>query len=258
MVDVFISYKREEQARVARLAGALEALKLDVWYDVALSAGGVWAQEIDQHARAAKAMIVCWSPGAAESQWVMHEARIGNERRVLLPVTIVESAPPPEYEHVHAPDLTTWSGEWAHPGLMSLLGSLEGLTGRSDLRKIAEMRGGGERPQTVAHVRRLLVARARRRKRPVSYEAVLKVIQTKDNALQQQALWGVLDAIADQNRALREPPLFALVVNHASRRPGRGYFQKHAFLDSLDTDLGDKLHTEHLRQVYAHEWPRDG
>ena len=61
VADIFLSYKREEQARVAELAGILEDLKLSVWYDVGLSSGDQWAQEIEQQALLAKALVVCWS-----------------------------------------------------------------------------------------------------------------------------------------------------------------------------------------------------
>jgi hypothetical protein len=38
MVDVFISYKREERARCERIHEKLKALDLDVWFDVRLMA----------------------------------------------------------------------------------------------------------------------------------------------------------------------------------------------------------------------------
>jgi len=47
MVDVFISYKREERARCERIHEKLKALDLDVWFDVRLTAGKSFDREIE-------------------------------------------------------------------------------------------------------------------------------------------------------------------------------------------------------------------
>jgi len=46
MSDVFVSYKREDEVRVAPLVHALEAAGLDVWWDRGLPGGESWRANI--------------------------------------------------------------------------------------------------------------------------------------------------------------------------------------------------------------------
>jgi TIR domain len=46
MTDVFVSYKREDEARVARLVAALERSDLQVWWDRSLPGGESWRAQI--------------------------------------------------------------------------------------------------------------------------------------------------------------------------------------------------------------------
>ena len=39
MADVFISYKREKREDVVRIAEALRAIELDIWFDARLQSG---------------------------------------------------------------------------------------------------------------------------------------------------------------------------------------------------------------------------
>ncbi len=84
MVDVFISYKREERARAKPIAKKLEALGLDVWFDARIPSGTPFDREIERALQNAKAVLVLWSPGSVESDWVRNEATIGKERGVLV------------------------------------------------------------------------------------------------------------------------------------------------------------------------------
>jgi len=82
-VDVFLSYKRDERALVERIAVHLRALGLTVWFDAKISAGDTFNVEIDREARAAKVILVCWSPSARQSEWVNAEALIGFTQKKL-------------------------------------------------------------------------------------------------------------------------------------------------------------------------------
>lgn len=64
-----------------------------------------------------------------------------------------------------------------------------------------------------------------------------------------RTLFGTLDAIAEQCRLRREPPLHGLVRNDDGL-PGKGYFEKHCFL-RFDPDTDNEL----AEQVY--ETPMD-
>lgn len=92
MADVFLSYKRDERAAIETIASRLRELGLTVWFDASMSAGETFNAEIDREARAAKAILVCWSPAARQSEWVNAEA---SSRRSLRRVTFLAPMPSP-------------------------------------------------------------------------------------------------------------------------------------------------------------------
>jgi hypothetical protein len=67
LVDVFVSYKQEEREAVQIIASSLADLKLDVWFDTKLRAGGSFDEEIATALQAAKAVPVCWTHAAIQS-----------------------------------------------------------------------------------------------------------------------------------------------------------------------------------------------
>jgi TIR domain len=104
--DVFISYKREERSEVVDIAKRLEALKLKVWFDAELRSGTSFDAEIDRQVRRAKCVLVCWSPGATESDWVRSEATVGRQRNVLAAAILKPCELPTPFNLVHAEDLS--------------------------------------------------------------------------------------------------------------------------------------------------------
>ena len=83
MTEVFISYARSTDAGADRVEEALKALGYQVWRDDQLPAHRAFTDVIDEHLRAAKAVLVLWSKDAAASQWVRAEAdvaRLGRQR----------------------------------------------------------------------------------------------------------------------------------------------------------------------------------
>lgn len=48
MAKIFLSYAREDQARAARAADALEGAGHEVWWDREIGAGSSFSAEIDQ------------------------------------------------------------------------------------------------------------------------------------------------------------------------------------------------------------------
>ena len=124
MADVFISYKREEREDVVRIADALRALKLDVWFDARLTSGESFNQEIDREARSAGCILVCWSPGAIASDWVQAESLIGfNDRKLAACQVAGDHAlqVPAPFNSIHANDLRGWDGAGDHAGWQAVL-----------------------------------------------------------------------------------------------------------------------------------------
>jgi hypothetical protein len=129
--DVFISYKRDERAEVLAIAKRLEALKLRVWFDAEMKSGTTFDAEIDRQIRAAKAVLVCWSPGAVASDWVRGEATIGRQRGVLAAAMLKPCDLPAPFNLVHADNLTGGIGprnpEWLRS--VERIGMLAGRPG---------------------------------------------------------------------------------------------------------------------------------
>ncbi len=258
MTDVFISYKREDHVRVDRLASLLKEFHLSVWHDAALGAGEKWHERIMGVAEKAKCIVVCWTDEAAQSRWVRNEVEVGLRRDVLVPAVWAPCDPPAHLAHLHMANMTDWAGGNDHKGLLQLAEGMERLVGHKLAAKLKE-RAGGENPEVVARLRALLVRTARKGGEPISYRKAFGTVASawaRGTKTSFEALYGALDAIADQNRARREPPLFALVVSKEGV-PGRGYFQKHCFLEGADSDEARTLHAAHLKRVYEYAWPND-
>ena len=65
--DIFISYSREDREVVRRFAQALTEERFRVWWDGALHSGETFDEVIEERLRAAKAVVVLWSPRAVKS-----------------------------------------------------------------------------------------------------------------------------------------------------------------------------------------------
>jgi len=110
MSDIFISYKREEQAIARKLANALESEGWRVWWDPKLRAGERFNDVIEKALNEATCVIVLWSKHSVESQYVKHEANYALKRNKLVPVMIEEVELPFRFEDLHTPSLFEWDG----------------------------------------------------------------------------------------------------------------------------------------------------
>ena len=264
MADVFVSYKREDRRLIELMSQALNDLGLSVWFDYSIEVGEDWAKRIQAELDTAKAIIVCWTPEACQSDWVRHEASVAAQRGVIVPLMLRTCSPPAIYAKYQTADLTDWGGSPTDKRFLGLLSRLEALTKKKGLAKEGLQRAGGREGELIAVLRAMLVARARSGAKPFSYveaeEELRRVAAEQDidmSGFAQPSLWGALDEIADQNRRNREPPLSVLVISDELGMPGRGYFQKHAFLDGKHDTLEFRVFRRHLARVRKHTWDRD-
>lgn len=144
MADIFVSYKREEREEVERLVLALKGLGLDVWFDASLSAGEAFSDEINREVRAAKAVLVCWSPAAASSSWVKAEAQVGFTKQNLISTYISGPdgfEPPVPYNNLHMQDMRAWAARPSarDTSFLSVLRSVGRLAGRVDIAEWAAL-----------------------------------------------------------------------------------------------------------------------
>lgn len=135
--DVFISYRRDQRETVLLIADKLRELGLTIWFDASLEAGSSFDEEINREVRAAKVVLVCWSPEAVQSRWVRAEASIGLERDVLVAAMLRPAQLMPPYNLVHAANLEGWTGAQDSPHWGQILSAIGRLVGRPELPDIA-------------------------------------------------------------------------------------------------------------------------
>ncbi len=110
MYEIFISYKREDETRVAQLALALQDAGHSVWWDRHLAAGESWHAQIRAALDAAKCVIVVWTqesvgPGG---DFVRDEAMQAKRRGILIPVMLDKVDPPLGFGEIQSIDLSHW------------------------------------------------------------------------------------------------------------------------------------------------------
>ncbi|MFZ4120957.1 MAG: toll/interleukin-1 receptor domain-containing protein [Caulobacterales bacterium] len=118
MADVFISYKREELARAAQVARALEDEGYSTFYDVGdggIHAGETWDKRLERELNSAKCCVVLWSSASTHSDNVRSEARRAKARGVLVPAFIEACEAPIGLDTVQSADLKAWRGSRTDP-----------------------------------------------------------------------------------------------------------------------------------------------
>lgn len=105
MADVFLSYAREDEARVGALVRLLEAQRLSVFWDRQIPPGQTWRESIGRALADARCVVVAWSAHSIASDFVAEEADDARRRGVLVPVLIDPVLPPLGFRSVQAADL---------------------------------------------------------------------------------------------------------------------------------------------------------
>jgi hypothetical protein len=126
MVDVMISYAREDQEIARLLAHRLGAEGFDVWWDPEIPPGKSFDQVIDAALRSARWVIVLWSRHSVASRWVVAEAEEATTHSKLVPALIENVTIPLAFRRIHAADLVGWRGDPNDPGYRSLSATLRG------------------------------------------------------------------------------------------------------------------------------------
>lgn len=117
MSTVFVSYKRDDEVRVARIVRALEHLGFTVWWDRDLPAAEPWRDQLSAALDAASCVIVIWSRASVgpSGDFVRDEAARAKRRHILVPVLIDRVEPPLGFGEIQAIDLTHWRGSARDP-----------------------------------------------------------------------------------------------------------------------------------------------
>lgn len=126
-VDVFVSYKAEDRARLAPLVAALEAEGLSVWWDAHIGGGTNWHEDIEEHLESAKCVVVAWSKRSCghDGDFVRDEARRAQRRGAYLPIRLDAVEPPLGFGEIQAISLKGWHGDPSDDHFVALLDAIQ-------------------------------------------------------------------------------------------------------------------------------------
>jgi len=132
MADVFISHASSTTALVHRVADALRALGLSVWWDDELPVHRPFSRIIRDQLQAAKAVLVVWSADAVDADWVLGEAEVGRSARSLVQISADGTIPPLPFNQTQYADLTGWRGDLEAPAWRKVVASIATLASGVD------------------------------------------------------------------------------------------------------------------------------
>ena len=138
MSDIFISYTREERAAARHFAECFAAEGFSVWWDAVLRSGETFDEVIEKELRAAKAVVVLWSPRSVTSRWVRAEATLADRANKLVPVIIETCNLPLIFELTHAANLADWTGDTSDNRWQTLVSDLNRLIGPRHEEEVAQ------------------------------------------------------------------------------------------------------------------------
>ena len=111
MAHIFVSYKKEDKARVGQIVEGLRAEGLDLWWDADIGPGQPWDETIKAQIDAARCIVAVWSSLSVTAPWVKEEAGHGKARGILVPARIHDVEPPFGFGLIQAADLRLWKGD---------------------------------------------------------------------------------------------------------------------------------------------------
>ena len=127
--DIFISYCRQGRPSARLFAEGFAEEGFSVWWDAVMHSGETFDEVIERNLRAAKAVVVLWSPRSVASRWVRAEATQADRANKLVPVIIEPCERPIIFELTHTSDLPEWKGDRSDSGWQSLVNDLRRLVG---------------------------------------------------------------------------------------------------------------------------------
>jgi adenylate cyclase len=129
LADIFVSYSRQDKARVAPLVAALEADGWSVWWDPEIAPGEEFDALISRELETSRSLIVVWTPNSVDSRWVRGEARDAADRNLLVPVRFDNAKLPIDFRALHTTDFDGWNGDSSAAAFKALKKALEALLG---------------------------------------------------------------------------------------------------------------------------------
>jgi TIR domain len=132
--SVFVSYAREELARVTPLVNALTEQGLIVLWDREIKAGDLWRQAIQSMLNEAACVIVVWSKVSVTRQFVLDEASRRQADGIVVPILLDAGTPIPlGFGELQYLDFTRWTPDRPDkdsPEMDSLIKRIRSLVAR--------------------------------------------------------------------------------------------------------------------------------
>lgn len=145
MAEVFLSYARPDAALAVRVARALSAAGLSVWFDRDLPAHEAYSDVIASELESSRALLVLWSRASVESHWVRSEANRARELGKLVQARLDDARLPMPFDQVQCADLQQWSGKRTNAGWVQIRRSIDALLGREVSPALPEVRNPDRR-----------------------------------------------------------------------------------------------------------------
>ena len=121
-----------------------------MWWDAVLRSGQTFDEVIEKELRAAKAVVVLWSPRSVTSRWVRAEATLADRSDKLVPVILETCNLPIIFELTHAAALADWTGDTSDRRWQGLISDLRGIVDGSNDAEAAPAKGVVAAPAPVA------------------------------------------------------------------------------------------------------------
>src|SRR4029079_9497900 len=92
--EVFISYRRADEAHARRLSQLLAQEGVEAWYDAQVGAGEIWRAAVAQALQAAAIFVLVYPSAAAASDEIAKELAAATlEKKVVVPVRLENISP---------------------------------------------------------------------------------------------------------------------------------------------------------------------
>jgi TolB-like protein/tetratricopeptide (TPR) repeat protein len=133
VANLFLSYAREDTAKLRPLATALERAGHSVWWDQHIPGGDEYSDAIERALDSAEAVIVAWTRASVRSAWVRDEAASGRDHGRLIPVTFDGCEPPIGFRQYQTIDLSRWNGRPNAKSIEQLTKAIEAKGSTSEI-----------------------------------------------------------------------------------------------------------------------------
>ena len=128
----FLSYARADQMQATKLAKALEAAGLNLWWDALIEGGAAFAKSIEAALENCDAVIVVWTRISVGSDWVLDEAAKGRDLRKLVPVSLDGTEPPLGFRQYQSVDLSRWQGNTDAAEIIGIVRGVRAAAGQTE------------------------------------------------------------------------------------------------------------------------------